>query len=564
MSAVPSAAPAPAKPGLVGQIAGLPFNYWVCNVMEMLERLAFFSVLAIRPMFARAPASENGLELNYVQIGSVFAIWAWLQCIIPMVSGGYTDRYGYRKSLIAAFALNIGGYLLLARSVPIAGWLAAQAVPNASFFVLLGAACLVATGTAVFKPAVQGTLARVATAETSSLAWGIFYWVVNLGGFIAPIAAAKLRGEEGLQWHYVFYGAAVVTTLNFLPALLAYREPERMPSADTHKGPVGVFTSSLATLLTDLRFVLFLLIVSCFWFMFMQLWDLMPNFIDEWVDTRDVAPIYAPISRLFGLDWVLPGGQVKPEMIINIDAASIILLVLAISWMIRRMHKIAAMILGMIIALVGFVGAGATTFGAVCCIMIFVFAVGEMICSPTFSAYVGLIAPPARKALYMGYSNIPFAIGWGLGNFVSGVLYENTGSKETLARQYLVQAYSLPPELVGNKKAFPGEQVVPSLAYILETGDAATVRATLEIAARQPPAETGASEVENTFPAIARQVDDADIRKAADVLWREYQPQRVWYYLGAFGLVGTVGMTVFYVATRRASANLPANAPPPR
>ena len=47
----------------------------------------------------------------------------------------------------------------------------------------------------------------------------------------------------------------------------------------------------------DKAMLRFLLIVSGFWFMFMQLWDLLPNFIDEWVDTRDVGSF---LTSIFG------------------------------------------------------------------------------------------------------------------------------------------------------------------------------------------------------------------------------------------------------------------------
>jgi MFS family permease len=550
MSVAPTAAPAPAKMSFAQQIASLPFNFWVANSMEMLERLAFFSLVAIRPMFAKAPESEHGLALDYAQIGLIFGVWAWLQCIIPMVSGGYTDRYGYRKSLIIAFVLNMCGYLLLARALPVVGWLAAHQVSNASFWVLMGAACLIGPGTAIFKPAVHGTLARVAVAETSSMIWGIFYWVVNLGGFFAPMLAATLRGHTGLSWDNVFYGCAIITALNFIPALFVYREPEHLIPDEGQKGPVGVFLSSLGTLLRDARFVLFLLIVSCFWFMFMQLWDLMPNFINEWVDTRSVGSV---LKSMFGANftWVLPSGQVKPEMIINIDSASIIALVLLISWMIRRMNKIAAMIVGMLIALIGFVGAGATSIGVICCVMIFVFAIGEMICSPTFSAYVGLIAPPARKALYMGYSNVPFAIGWGLGNFVSGQMYDRIGSKEELAREQLIQVYHLPAELAKDKKAFPGDQALPSLAYVTKTQDVTKVRDAISALVGQQKPEAEA--IKQAYAPIRELVSSADLDDATRTLWTKYNPQRVWYYLGGFGLAGTVGMIIFYLLARAPS-----------
>ena len=198
MSVTPTAAPATAKMSFAQQIGSLPFNFRVANGMEMLERLAFFSLVAIRPMFAKKPASENGLDLSYSEIGTIFGVWAFLQCIIPMISGGYTDRYGYRKSLIVAFVLNLCGYLLLANALGVGAWLTAHQLANANFWVLMGAACLIGPGTAVFKPAVHGTLARVAVSETSSMIWGVFYWVVNLGGFFAD-AGSHVRGRTGLQ-----------------------------------------------------------------------------------------------------------------------------------------------------------------------------------------------------------------------------------------------------------------------------------------------------------------------------------------------------------------------------
>jgi MFS family permease len=259
--------------------------------------------------------------------------------------------------------------------------------------------------------------------------------------------------------------------------------------------------------------VLFLLIFSCFWLMFMQLFDLLPNFVDEWVDTSDVAPVYQKIGGFFGLSWVLESGQTKPEMIINIDAASIILLVLLVSWLIRKINKVAAMVIGMVIALVGFVGAGYTTLGWLCCLMIFIFAIGEMTCSPTFSAYVALIAPKDKKALYMGYSNIPFAIGWAAGGKVGGWLYEDIASKFKLAREYVVQHLGMTKDAA---EQLSNDEVIQKIAASLNHGAGGTVR------------------------------------EATKVLWDLHHPYMVWVYLGLFGLVGTVGMIIFYFATKKA------------
>jgi MFS family permease len=494
------------KPTFVQQIKSMPANFWFANFMEIFERLAFFGVRAIAPLFLVASAERNGLGLTFQEKGDIYMWWALLQCLIPMVSGGYTERYGYRKSLVVAFTLNILGYLGMAQSKAFADMLAGRGWENPGFAVFLTAACFVAVGTAIFKPAVHGTIAKTTSEETSSMGWGLFYWVVNIGGALAPMCAAPLRGE--INWHYVFYGAAIVTAFNFIPAFVLYKEPEKVPSKEGDKGPVGVFVSSIATVFKDLRLVVFLLLFSCFWLMFMQLWDLLPNFVDEWVNTADVAPIYGWVSQ----SWLLPSGQVKPEMIININSWSIILLVLGISWVIGRISKVAAMVIGMIISLVGFVLCGSTMIGWFTCLMLLVFSIGEMTCSPTFSAYVGLIAPPDKKALYMGYSNIPFAIGWAAGNGIGGRMYQTMSSKYDLARQYLVDNLGM---------------------------------------ARDAAAKLENSETLNAMAAALHNGAGGTVDEATRILWSTYHPWRVWYYLGAFGLAGTVGMVLFYFATRK-------------
>jgi len=508
------------KASFLQQVLSLPANFWFANFMEILERLAFFGVRAVAPLYLVKTAGDNGLGLDYVAKGQIYTVWALIQCLVPMVSGGYTERYGYKRSLLVAFSINIVGYLLMARSSALAATLAARGVEDAGFWSFLLAACLVAFGTAIFKPPVHGTIAKTTTEETSSMGWGIFYWVVNIGGALAPMAAASLRGE--IDWHVVFYGAAIVTACNFLPALFLYKEPVKdgteeageteEDGGEAERGPLGVFAHSISTLFSDLRLVGFLVIFSCFWLMFMQLWDLLPNFIDEWVDTSGMAGWFSAVSS----DWVLESGQVKPEMIINLNPAFIILAVLPISWLVGKVHKVLAMIVGMVISVVGFVAAGATPIGWFCCVMILVFTVGEMTCSPTFSAYVGLIAPRDKKALYMGYSNIPFAIGWALGNTIGGSLYEEMGSKFKLARHYLMNHGGVDPALAMDADKLPNAQVMERMAALLHGGRGGTVE------------------------------------EATRLLWDLHQPYLVWYYLGAIGLAGTLGMVVFYVIAGKA------------
>ena len=58
--------------------------------------------------------------------------------------------------------------------------------------------------------------------KSASLGWGIFYQMVNIGGFIGPLLAGYLRI---LDWEYVFLACAAGIALNFIP-LFMFAEPE--------------------------------------------------------------------------------------------------------------------------------------------------------------------------------------------------------------------------------------------------------------------------------------------------------------------------------------------------
>ena len=58
--------------------------------MELFERLAYFGVRAIAPLYLVRSASDNGLGLSFREKGLIYSVWALLQCLVPMVSGAFT------------------------------------------------------------------------------------------------------------------------------------------------------------------------------------------------------------------------------------------------------------------------------------------------------------------------------------------------------------------------------------------------------------------------------------------------------------------------------------------
>ena len=529
--------------------------FWLANAQEACERLAYFGIRAVLPLMM-VSVGAGGLGLDMAQKGIIYGVWAFIQCIIPMVSGGFAESFGYKKSLIVAFIINTGGYLLMANILNVATLITGSPEINTTinFILMFIAGCTIGVGTAIFKPPVQGIVARSLNKKNSGFGFGLFYWVVNIGGFLAPMAASALRGSsEAPTWHYVFYGAAFVTLFNLLITLLFFEEPEQVVADESkeaideedgsshndaeaktddaeakktetettkpvsqdkvHKSAGQVLTETLGTLWHDKMILVFLLIVSGFWLMFMQLWDLLPNFIDEWVDRRGVGNLLAQ-TGLFN-SFLEADGSLKPEMIINIDSAAIILFVLPLSAFFSRYKMMTSLILGMTLSVIGFVMSGLTMSGSIVCLAIFIFAIGEIICSPKFNEYIGMTAPEDKKAIYMGFSNIPFAIGWGVGNIISGPLYKLLSSKSVLATKFLVEN-GVDKNSLADKTI---TELMPMVQQVLEKQNGTAY----------------------------------DSYQATQVLWEMYSPWTIWLILGAIGLLSMLGMFYFYFKSGMAS-----------
>jgi MFS family permease len=128
--------------------------------------------------------------------------------LLPVLTGALADRYGYRRMFLCSFALMAPSYYLLGQVE--------------SFWAFFMAFTAVAVGAACFKPVVVGTVGRCSDDSNRGLAFGIFYTMVNIGGFIGPLVAGYLRA---ISWDWVFVMSSLWILINFIPALFWYRDP---------------------------------------------------------------------------------------------------------------------------------------------------------------------------------------------------------------------------------------------------------------------------------------------------------------------------------------------------
>ena len=78
------------------QMRSFPRAFWVANVIELVERFSFFGVRTIAALYIVTEAEKGGLALTNTDKGIFFGVWSLIQCLLPMFTGGFADRYGYR------------------------------------------------------------------------------------------------------------------------------------------------------------------------------------------------------------------------------------------------------------------------------------------------------------------------------------------------------------------------------------------------------------------------------------------------------------------------------------
>src|SRR5690606_33351778 len=184
-----------------------------------------------------------------------------------------------------------------------------------------------------------------------------------------------------------------------------------------------------------------------FWLMFYQLFDILPNFIDDWVDSRGARDALVSITW----DGAIPsvnGGNLTQEWLINLHAPLISLFAFLVGFLTGRIRSLTAIVVGIAVSAAGIYALGTSMSGWWILGAIALFSLGEMMASPTKMRYVAGIAPPGKEGQYMGYVNMTVGIGWSIGSVVAGEMYEVGGDKIVLARRYLHEHAGMSAEAV--------------------------------------------------------------------------------------------------------------------
>ncbi len=374
-------------------LSSFPRVFWVANVMELFERAAYYGMNSVLAVYLSNSVQQGGLGFAEQSVGFLQSLVYAMTYIVPILGGALADRYGYRRMLMIAFSLLTAGYYISGNV--------------SQYGVVFSSLLLLATGAGLFKPIISGTLARTTTEENSGFGFGIYYWMINLGAFLAPLLVSYLKG---FSWSLVFTVSAIYCALMLIPVVFFYKDPPKPENKKT----LGQVLGSAAMVLADARFMLMIFVYSCFWILYFQQFGSVLWYMRDFVDKAPVNAFFASLGIPFNFDV---------EHVTVINAGTIILLQVLVSRAVKNVKALPTMVTGILFGSLGFVFLAFAQSPWIFILGLMVFSIGEMTAHPKYYSYVGLIAPADKKAVYMGYAFLYGVIGSLVGSNLGGMMY---------------------------------------------------------------------------------------------------------------------------------------------
>ena len=362
---------------------GFERPFWVANITELFERLSYYAAFA-----SLARYLHEALRFPVEQASSLTGLFGGLVWFLAAFGGAVADRLGFRRALSLAYLILSCSYFLLGSLG--APWLAPvrDRMPLVALVTIV--LMLPALGIALVKPSVVGTTARASHENVRSIGYSIYYTLVNIGGAAGPYVASWVH--QRMRVENVFRVAALSVFVMFFAVLLFFREPRR--PGETQTATVAEALRNFATVISNPRFMLFLLIFSGYWIVYWQEFIILPLYVHDYINPAT-----------------------DTELMLITGPLVVIALTVVVSLLTQKIPAFRAIILGTLISavawlvLIGFAG----TAGAY--ITLVIVALGEITQSPRYYEYISRLAPSGQQGTYMGFAFLPI----GIGSLVAGV-----------------------------------------------------------------------------------------------------------------------------------------------
>jgi dipeptide/tripeptide permease len=390
-----------------------PKAFWTANVVELFERAAYYAVFIAITLYLTRIVGFNDIWAAWV--GGVFSAGLYF---LPTFTGAIADKMGFRKAIILAFSLLSIGYFSL-------GAFPYKPIVIPTLLVLM-------IGGSFIKSVITGTVAKTTNEKTRARGYSIFYGMVNVGAFLGKTIAYPLRIDLGIE--YINFYAAFMTFIALIGVMFFYKNV----SLDGEGKSLKQVWDSFIRVVTNIRLLLLIVIVTGFWIIQHQLYATMPKYVLRTV-----------------------GEHASPEWIANMNPFTVMVTVVFITNIMRKVKAVNSMTIGMFIMPISAMamaasgmleevtGTSVNIFGlfsvhpiTLMMIIGIVFqGLAECFISPRYLEYFSIMAPKGEEGLYLGFSH--------LHSFLSSIL--GFGISGYLLTAYCPDPTTLPPDLTAEQ-----------------------------------------------------------------------------------------------------------------
>ncbi|MCP5105368.1 MAG: peptide MFS transporter [bacterium] len=397
-----------------------PGSFWSANTIELFERAAFYAIASFVVIYFH---ETLGMRPAFATFLNGTLLWG-LVYFLPILSGTLADRYGFKRSLSVSFVLIAMGYFVLGTVQKFwPGFIGADAAEKVDYTipVVLGI-ILIGIGGSIVKPCIAGTVQKT-SGVNATLGFGIFYMVINVGSMTGRGVSYFARVNLGIPaiFTYVATGFALI---GLIVVLFVYKEPQfvsdgKKDEQKVERKTLGQALIGMVTVLTNLKFLFFLIVIGFYWFIYIQVYNLIPLFLryldpDAPVEIYTLAnPIMIVMFQLLITKLTKKWSSLKAIMMgILVTTAGMLVNVLPILLFTDITRKVS---------IVGILFPIATIFVLLSFASM---AVGEMMLASRQYEYIGALAPKGQEGLFLGYANLPMAFGTLVGAPIGGLMYE--------------------------------------------------------------------------------------------------------------------------------------------
>ncbi|MBN2240751.1 MAG: MFS transporter [Dehalococcoidales bacterium] len=351
---------------------------WMITLVELITAAGFSTCI---PFLSLYLYQERGVPMTVV--GLVFLINGLLSAGTQMAGGILSDRFGRKKLMMSAMAVNILCYTGMAFLIAM----------DAEVWIILTVHVLGRSAGMTARPAFSAMIVDLSKEGHLTETFGLLRVGRNVGWAAGPALGGFLATFLPYSW---LFGTAVIMnalSLCIITVFLKESWSNTAESTETH-GFLSVISNRSFVMFTSFCLLVFLSMAH-----------------------------FGTTLSVFTVDRI---GFTTAEygLLLTINGLLVVFLQYPVALGISKIRKARALVMGGILYGIGYLVMSATNAYYIAAIAMFIITMGEITFSPVATAVAGELAPEQQRGRYMGFFGWSETIGMSFAPLIGGLFLD--------------------------------------------------------------------------------------------------------------------------------------------